>query len=122
MPDRQRLLVYSTLILAVVAAAGVGITGLQFELAAPVHFHPSPEEAAARYTTAVWLAVAQTLVVVVAGGTLLLRVIHPFTSRLEKSESRIRTILNTAGDGILTIDATGRIESMNLAAQRMFGI
>ena len=30
MHDRQRLLVYSTLILVLVAAAGVGITGLQF--------------------------------------------------------------------------------------------
>lgn len=122
MPDRQRLLIYSILILAIVAAAGVGITGLQFQLAAPVHFHPSPDEATARYATAVWLAVAQTLVVVVAGGTLLLRVIHPFTSRLEQSESRIRTILNTAGDGILTINAAGQIESMNFAAQRMFGV
>jgi two-component system sensor kinase FixL len=34
---------------------------------------------------------------------------------------RLRTILDSAVDGIIVIDQTGRIESFNLAAERLFG-
>jgi two-component system sensor kinase FixL len=39
---------------------------------------------------------------------------------LSESESRRRTILNTARDGLLTIDAGGLIQSFNPAVERMF--
>jgi diguanylate cyclase (GGDEF)-like protein len=40
---------------------------------------------------------------------------------LDESESRVRGILETAADGIVTIDEAGTIDSCNGAAARMFG-
>lgn len=43
------------------------------------------------------------------------------TQRAEADEKRIRTIMNTVLDAIITIDGTGLIETFNPAAQSMFG-
>jgi len=40
---------------------------------------------------------------------------------LRNSESRIRTIVNTAVDGIITADSRGSIKSFNPAAEKVFG-
>lgn len=40
---------------------------------------------------------------------------------LARASERLRTILDTVGDGIVTIDASGTIQSFNPAAERLFG-
>ncbi|MEO8259881.1 MAG: PAS domain S-box protein [Acidobacteriota bacterium] len=40
---------------------------------------------------------------------------------LKDSEARLRSVLESAVDGIVVIDAQGRIESFNPAAERLFG-
>ncbi len=40
---------------------------------------------------------------------------------LERSSARVTTILNTVADGILTIDSQGIVETMNHAAEHIFG-
>lgn len=43
------------------------------------------------------------------------------TQELDKSESRLRTVLNNVIDGIITIDELGNITSFNPAAESIFG-
>jgi len=45
---------------------------------------------------------------------------HRLSRAIAESESRRRTILNTARDGILTIDDHGQIQSTNPAVERLF--
>ncbi len=52
---------------------------------------------------------------------LFLRVNHLLIRCLEESEATTQAILDTAPDGIITFDASGAIQSLNHAAEGLFG-
>jgi PAS domain S-box-containing protein len=116
--DRARLLVFSTAILCAVALLSAAVTAFHL---APLAGGQVSDEAARAWFRALSLAGCGTLILVIAGGTLLVRVVNPFVRRLEESEAQLRAIVSTAGDGIVTLDRRGTIHSVNRTAERMFG-
>lgn len=68
------------------------------------------------------------LLLVGAGALILHRQIKPITGRIVQSERnatekelRMRTLMDNVGEGIITLDEQGNIESFNRAAARIFG-
>jgi two-component system sensor histidine kinase/response regulator len=47
--------------------------------------------------------------------------LRSLTERLREGEAKIRSVFETAPDGIITLDEQGKIESINVAATRIFG-
>ena len=88
MSDRRRLLVFSVIVLCTVTLAGVGITAYQFSQYAVAERTAGPEDAASPWH-AIWLSVLETSIAIVAGGTLLVRVVHPFIRLLQDTKARL---------------------------------
>ena len=44
------------------------------------------------------------------------------TTQLSHSENALRAVLDSAADGILRVDGSGRVKSVNLAAEHIFGL
>jgi PAS domain S-box-containing protein len=51
----------------------------------------------------------------------MVRVNNPLLQRVEESEARMRSVLDTATDAIITMDSAGLIQSFNPAAEGLFG-
>ncbi|GJL57123.1 MAG: hypothetical protein NPIRA02_42550 [Nitrospirales bacterium] len=58
--------------------------------------------------------------IIMLGGFLLFQLSHPIIKQLEESEAYTRAIITHAGEGIITADETGTIETFNSTAERIF--
>ncbi len=73
------------------------------------------------FLNAGFLVALVTLVLVAVGTFLVRRIGNPLIQQLEENEQRLRCILDTAADGIITQDEQGVIKSFNQAAEYIFG-
>ena len=105
---------------------GAAIAGMHYTGMAAVRFTGQPMEASSELTLSTSAAglilaacaIMLTLLVVAING--LLRV-QDLYRRMRESSARLSSILNTAVDGIITIDANGLIQDFNHSAERLFG-
>ncbi len=100
-----------------VLAAYEPIAGLNWGLVVKVDM----EEIRAPFFRTGLLVLGMALSIMVCGTALFIRMTKPLIKRLRDSESRALAVVETAADGILTIDCHGIIESSNGAAEQMFG-
>jgi PAS domain S-box-containing protein len=100
----------------VVLAAYEKIAELDLGLVAKIDL----AEVRAPFIQAGLVALGLAAVAVLLGSLLFIRLSNPLVRHLEDREARLRAILDTAVDSIITIDKDGIIQSFNSAAERMF--
>ncbi|WP_174875754.1 PAS domain S-box protein [Vogesella oryzae] len=105
---------------------GLAIAGMHYTGMAAARFIGSPDPAyvsGMNNNTVLALAVALITVVssvFVLAGNAYLRYRHLYNQKLD-SEQRLRAIVSTAVDGIITINHQGLIQDLNPSAERLFG-
>jgi PAS domain S-box-containing protein len=78
-------------------------------------------EIRAPFVKAGFLAGGAALLVILGGVGLFFRGCNPLIRRLEENEANTQAVLDTAPDGIIIFDDRRIIQSMNRAAERLFG-
>ncbi|MDX8121931.1 PAS domain S-box protein [Janthinobacterium sp. GMG2] len=122
---RQRLSPLTSLLLSSVVM-GLAISGMHYTGMLAARFSGTPtagENTITVQASFVALAVALitvTLTVFVAAANGLLRY-RQLLRHASVSESRLRAIVDTAADGLITIDGQGKVRSFNPAAESLFG-
>jgi diguanylate cyclase (GGDEF)-like protein/PAS domain S-box-containing protein len=108
------------------SAMGAAIAGMHYTAMGAARFVGKPGEGCtggAEWTQALALAVALvtagvSTLAAALGGLLRYRALY---RQVGHSESRLRALVDTAVDGIITIDQWGAIQSFNRSAERIFG-
>ncbi|NML27345.1 PAS domain S-box protein [Zoogloea dura] len=103
---------------------GIAISGMHYTGMEAARFLPAA--GATRVPTsnfyfALSIAGATTLAILITGGINVLLRYRSIYQRLVQNEARTRTIVETAVDGIITIDSKGIIRAFNSAAETIFG-
>ncbi|GAB3429380.1 PAS domain S-box protein [Giesbergeria sinuosa] len=117
-PWQGNLLAGSVMGLAISAMHYTGMNALRFT-------SPTSVDGSGDSTSQILLALAVAVVTVFAGALVVainvgLRFRQLFLEA-QRSESRLRAVMDTAVDGIIMIDAHGTVQSYNSAAQRTLG-
>src|SRR5919108_4614201 len=69
----------------------------------------------------IYVSSAVGVLCVLAGGLIMVWINHALLTRVEDAEARLRGVLDTATDALITIDSAGLIQSFNPRAEAMFG-
>ncbi|KJV25366.1 hypothetical protein VI06_19235, partial [Aquitalea magnusonii] len=105
---------------------GVAIAGMHYFGMAAARFIGTPRTVGfSSWNDNVSLAIGIAVLVVMLGnmvlaGNVLLRY-RMLYQKTQANELKLQTIVSTAIDGMITFDSEGRIESLNPAAERLFG-
>ncbi|MBN9697254.1 MAG: PAS domain S-box protein [Zoogloea sp.] len=106
------------------AVLGLAISGMHYTGMEAVRFLPNPESEwmlESNANLAVAIAGATILAILITGGVNALLRYRRLYQRMVLNEARTRTIVETAVDGIITIDSQGIIRAFNSAAESIFG-
>ena len=124
----MRVLVLSNALMAIVGAAAVAVTIFLLNRAidSPLVLLDGgslkiPPEIRDRYGVAVSLAISASLVLMIGGCAMLLRILGPLWRRLATSEAWTEAVVANVADGILIVDAKQLIQAYNPACQGVFG-
>ncbi len=104
---------------------GLAIAGMHYTGMAAARFIGTPDNNFAADNSRNFLAIiigvtTVAISLLVLAGNLILRY-RQLYAQMQESESRLRAIVDTAVDGIITIDGNGSIIAMNHAAEKLFG-
>jgi PAS domain S-box-containing protein len=78
-------------------------------------------EVTAPFMKAAVTALGIAAVVIVVGGLLVMRMASPMVKRIEEVQNRFRTLLESAPDAMVIIDASGAIVMVNRRTEELFG-
>ncbi|HEY8939566.1 MAG TPA: PAS domain S-box protein [Cellvibrio sp.] len=104
---------------------GLAIAGMHYTGMAAARFIGTPDNHFAADNSRNFLAIiigvtTVAISLLVLAGNLVLRY-RQLYNQMQENESRLRAIVDTAVDGIITIDGNGSIIAMNHAAEKLFG-
>lgn len=99
---------------AILAYAPIGRSGLGvvWGVDAESYYAPMRE--------AVWLAILAIAALSLLAAYLMHRYVRPIVRNMARTEAYLQTVLASAPDGVLTVDAAGRVVSCNPAADSLF--
>lgn len=69
-----------------------------------------------------WIAIMAILALSLVAAYLMHRYVRPVVKGMARAEAYLQTVMASAPDGLLTVDAAGRIASSNPAAESLFGL
>ena len=78
-------------------------------------------EVTAPFMKAAATALGIAAVIIFIGGLLVMRMARPMVRRIEESQKRFRTLLESAPDAMVIIEASGEIVMVNRRAEELFG-
>ncbi len=103
---------------------GIAISGMHYTGMKATHFLNNPNgnfDPVSNFDLALSIAGITTLAILITvAGNMLLRY-RSIYQRMVQTEARTRTIVETAVDGIITIDSKGIVRAFNSAAETIFG-